>query len=274
VEVVVLVGRRVDGVVAVPPRPGAPGAPPAARVLAPLAAGPRFALDVLAEVAATFGHRRARLAGVLLNLVLALAYVGWSHWHPNRPEAFAAAHLGVAVVIWMMADVVNTNQLGADGEEVADQLARGRGAARILATKNLALAAVIVPIAIAVTLGAQLLATRAPDLERASFADVGAVFCWLGVGSVLSVLLPYRPLPWRARLRARHTWLRWAVCLTTPWVVVLGLEPALGTADHAVGLTGPAGTLVLGLACWALGLAAAGRLARRRHRALRHELRG
>jgi hypothetical protein len=274
VEVVVLVGRRVDGVVAVPPRPGAPGAPPAARVLAPLAAGPRFALDVVAEVAATFGHRRARLAGVLLNLVLALAYVGWSHWHPNRPEAFAAAHLGVAVVVWMMADVVNTNQLGADGEEVADQLARGRGAARILATKNLALAAVIVPIAIAVTLGAQLLATRAPDLERASFADVGAVFCWLGVGSVFSVLLPYRPLPWRARLRARHTWLRWAVCLTTPWVVVLGLEPALGAADHAVGLTGPAGTLVLGLACWALGLAVAGRLARRRHRALRHELRG
>lgn len=267
-----LVGRDAAGV-AVPARPAAPASPTPTRLMALLAAAPRFALDVLAEVAATFGRRRTRLAGVILNLVLALAYVAWSHWHPNRPEMFAAAHLGVAVVVWIMADVVNTNQLGADGEEVADLLARGRGAARILATKNLALATVIVPIAVGVTLGAHLLARHAPDLERASLADLGAVFCWLGVGSVLSVLLPYRPLPWRTRLRARHTWLRWAVCLTTPWVVVLALEPALGAADHTVGLTGAVGTLVLGLACWALGLTVAGRLARRRHRALHHALR-
>lgn len=268
-----LADRRAEATVAVAPASGSPTGARPGRVAAALTSAPRFALDVLAEVAATFGRRRARLAGVVLNLVLALAYVGWSHWHPNRPEVFAAAHLGVAVVVWIMADVVNTNQLGADGEEVADQLARGRGAARILATKNLALATVIVPIAVGVTLGARLLARHAPDLERASLADVGAVFCWLGVGCVLSVLLPFRPLPWRDRLRARHTWVRWAVCLTTPWIVVLALEPALGAADHAVGLTGPTGTLVLGVACWGLGLAAAGRLARRRHRALRHALR-
>jgi hypothetical protein len=246
------------------------------RTLGPLPAltvVPRFVLDVVAEVAATFGRRRTRLFGLALNLVLALGYVGWSHWHPNRPEMFAAAHIGVAVVVWIMADVVNTNQLGADGDEVVDQLARGRGVARILATKNLALATVIVPVAVGVTLGAQALASRAPDLERASLADVGAVFCWLGVGSVLSVLLPYRPLPWRARLAARRTWLRWAVCLTTPWVVVLALEPALSAADRAAGLTGRGGTLALGLVCWAVGLVAATRLANRRNRVLHHQLR-
>ncbi len=243
-----------------------------ANPVALLAHVPGFALEVAGEVAATFGRRRTRLLGLITNLVLALAYVGWSHWHPNRPDSFAAAHLGVLVVVWIMADVVNTNQLGADGEEVAAQLARGHGVARILAGKNLALAAVIVPIAVAVTLGAQLVARHAPDLGRASLADVGAVFCWLGVGSVLSVLLPYRPLPWRARLRARNTWLRWTLCLTTPWIVVLGLEPALDLADHVVGSTGRAGTLVLGLVCWVAGLAGAARLARRRNRALQYEL--
>jgi hypothetical protein len=230
-----------------------------------------FLTDLGAEVAATFGSRRSRLLGMVGNLVLALAYVGWSHWHPNRPESFAAAHLGVAVVVWIMADVVNTNQLGADREEVSAQLARGHGVARILATKNLALAAVIVPIALGVTLGAQLLATRAPDLGRASLADVGAVFCWLGVGSVLSVLLPYRPLPWRARLAARHTWLRWALCLATPWIVVLGLEPAFNAADRVLGHAGR-GSLVLGVLCWALGLAVAARLYRRWNRTLHQEL--
>ncbi|MCD2192209.1 hypothetical protein LQ327_02215 [Actinomycetospora endophytica] len=243
------------------------------RAGSPLAVAPGFARDVLGEVAATFGRRRTRLLGVIGNLVLALGYVGWSHWHPNRPEAFAAAHIGVAVVVWIMADVVNTNQLGADGEEVAELLSSGHGIARILATKNLALATVIVPLAVGVTLGAQLLARHAPDLGRASLADVGAVFCWLGVGSVLSVLLPYRPMPWRARLAARHTWLRWALCLGTPWVVVLGLEPALNAADRAVGSAGRAGALVVGVMCWAGGLALAARLARRRNLSLRQELR-
>ena len=237
-----------------------------------LAVVPGFLLDVAAEVASTFGRRRTRLLGLVANLVLALAYVGWSHWHPNRPQAFAVAHLGVAVVVWIMADVVNTNQLGADGPEVAAQLAGGRGVARILATKNLALAAVIAPIAIGVTLGAQLLVRHAPDLTRASLADVGAVFCWLGVGSVLSVLLPYRPLPWRDRLHARRTWVRWTVCVTAPWIVVLALEPALGIADHVAGLAGGAGPLTLGVLCWVLGLAAAARAARRRGRALRNAL--
>ncbi len=237
-----------------------------------LAGVPGFLGEVAGEVAATFGRRRTRLVGLTANLVLALAYVGWSHWHPNRPDAFAAAHLGVLVVVWIMADVVNTNQLGADGEEVVGRLARGHGVARILASKNLALAAVIVPIAVGVTVGAQLLARHAPDLGRASLADVGAVFCWLGIGSVLSVLLPYRPLPWRARLRARRTWLRWALCLAMPWIIVLGLEPALDLADHLHGAAGRAGTLLLGLVCWALGLAGAARLARRRNRVLRYEL--
>ncbi|WP_433800038.1 hypothetical protein [Actinomycetospora sp. CA-084318] len=232
-----------------------------------------FAAEVLAQVAATLGHRRSRLVGLLANLVLAVGWVAWSQWHPSRPEVFAAAHVGVLVVVWMMADVVNTNQLGADGDEVHALLDAGHGVARILAVRNLALAAVIVPIALAVTLVAQALATRAPDLGRASLDDVGAVFCWLGVGSVLSVLLPYRPLPWRARLALPRTWVRWATCVGAPWIAVLGLEPALRVADRSVGAVGAGGPLVLGAVCWGLGLAAAATLARRHAHTLRHRLR-
>jgi hypothetical protein len=241
--------------------------------LAVLGVGAAVLGEVLAEVVATYGRRRARLLGLALNLLLAVGWIAWSHWHPSRPEVFAAAHVGVLVVVWMMADVVNTNQLGADGDEVHALLDAGHGVARILAVRNLALAAVIVPVALGVTYAAQLLATRAPDLGRASLADVGAVFCWLGVGSVLSVLLPYRPLPWRARLALPRTWVRWTACVAAPWVAVLGLEPALRVADRAVGLLGGVGPLVVGMACWLLGLAGAAALARRHARTLRHRLR-
>jgi hypothetical protein len=232
-----------------------------------------FGAEVLAQVVATFGRRRTRLVGLAANLLLAVGWIAWSQWHPSRPEVFAAAHVGVLVVVWMMADVVNTNQLGADGDEVHALLDAGHGVARILAVRNLALATVIVPVALGVTLVAQLLATRAPDLGRASLADVGAVFCWLGVGSVLSVLLPYRPLPWRARLALPRTWVRWSICVGAPWIAVLGLEPALRVADRAVGVWGGGGPLAVGVLCWLLGLAAAGVLARRRARILRHRLR-
>jgi hypothetical protein len=245
---------------------------PAAGVLTPLAAL-TFAAEVLAQVAATYGRRRSRLVGLLVNLVLAVGWIGWSQWHPSRPEVFAAAHVGVLVVVWMMADVVNTNQLGADGDEVHALLEGGHGVARILAVRNLALATVIVPVALAVTLVAQALATRAPDLGRASLADVGAVFCWLGVGSVFSVLLPYRPLPWRARLALPRTWLRWTMCVAAPWIAVLGLEPALRVADRAAGSLGEGAPLALGVCCWMLGLAGAALLARRHDRTLRHRLR-
>ncbi|WP_018334098.1 hypothetical protein [Actinomycetospora chiangmaiensis] len=232
-----------------------------------------FGAEVLGEVMATYTRRRTRLVGLLVNLLLAVGWIGWSQWHPSRPEAFAAAHVGVLVVVWMMADVVNTNQLGADGEEVHALLDAGRGVARILAVRNLALATVIVPLALTVTLVAQALATRAPDLGRASLADVGAVFCWLGVGSVLSVLLPYRPLPWRARLALPRTWIRWATCVGAPWIAVLGLEPALRLADRTAAALGKGAPLAVGVLCWVLGLAGAALLARRHARALRHRLR-
>lgn len=234
---------------------------------------PAFVVEVLAEVVATCGRRRARLAGLLVNLLLAVGWIAWSQWHPSRPEAFAAAHVGVLVVVWMMADVVNTNQLGADGDEVHALLESGRGVARILAVRNLALATVIVPVALAVTLVAQPFADRAPDLGRASLADVGAVFCWLGVGSVLSVLLPYRPLPWRVRLARPRTWLRWATCVGAPWIAVLGLEPALRLAGRVAAALGEGAPLALGVLLWGLGLAAAALLARSHARTLRHRLR-
>lgn len=79
-------------------------------------------------------------------------------------------------------------------------------------------------------------------------------------------------LPWRDRLHARRTCLRWTVCVTAPWIVVLALEPALGLADHVAGLADGAGPPTLGVLCFVLGLAGAARAASRRGRTLRNAL--
>jgi hypothetical protein len=42
----------------------------------------------------------------------------------------------------------------------------------------------------------------------------------MGVGSVFSVLLPFRPISIRARLKARKTWLRYAICQGAPYVAL------------------------------------------------------
>ena len=64
-------------------------------------------------------------------------------------------------------------------------------------------------------------------MPHALLLDVGAVFLWLGVGNVVSVLLPYRPISLKARLRARPTWRRWLLCQAVPYGLYFLLLPIL-----------------------------------------------
>lgn len=194
-----------------------------------IATEPRSGLvrDVADELRWTFKGRKLWLLGIACNLTLAAAYVGYTHYNPRLHDDIRFANFGLLIVVWVLADVVNTNQLGSDCDRVAASLDRGDSVPRILAIKNLALAVLLIPLALAISLGLRVIVNRWTMLAHALMTDVGAVFLWLGVGAIASVLLPYRPIQLRARWKARNTWLRWAICLAAPYAAVFLLVPLL-----------------------------------------------
>jgi hypothetical protein len=117
--------------------------------------------------------------------------------------------------------------------------------------------------------------------------DAFVVLVWLGIGDVVSVLLPYRPISLRERWAARRSWPRWAACLTVPYLLfTLGVAGYLHWPVRVFALDayGPERTHLLawsftymcwGLVVWAAGVGFASRYARvarpRLERALRRE---
>ncbi len=55
------------------------------------------------------------------------------------------------MALWVLADVINTNQLGADADRVADRLERGHGVTHELLLKNSALAVLLLPLTVLIS---------------------------------------------------------------------------------------------------------------------------
>jgi hypothetical protein len=102
---------------------------------------PRLGLlrDVIDELKWTLSGRRGWLVGMGVNLVIALVYVGYTHFAPNLPGDIRIANVGVLVVWWILANVINTNQLGSDSDRVVRSLEDRDVLSRILAIKNISL---------------------------------------------------------------------------------------------------------------------------------------
>ncbi|HEY1636373.1 MAG TPA: hypothetical protein VGF64_16565 [Acidimicrobiales bacterium] len=239
---------------------------------------PRLGLvgDIVDELRWTATSRKGWLIGLSLNFAVAVVYVGFTHYDPHRPGDIRIAHVGTAVAIWVLSNTLNTNQLGADSDRALASLRRGDTVPRILAIKNLSLAVFLVPLALVISVVVRILVDRWRLLPHAAMADIGAVFLWLGLGSVISVLLPYRPIALRERWKARRTWLRWGICLAVPdlsyfvvmpvlhlpYIAVLGLKVFGPYEPHFLAYS--FFYLAMGLAYWALGLWLASLYARRR----------
>jgi hypothetical protein len=183
---------------------------------------PRLGLfrDVLDELHWTFSGRRGWLIGIAGNLAFAYAYLAITQGDQHNFGDIKSANVGLAVVVWALADVVNTNQLGSDSDRVRASLEAGDSVARILAIKNLALAVLFIPLAFLISIVHRIIVDHWNLVLHTAVSDVGAVLLWMGVGGVFSVLLPYRPISIRARLKARKTWLRYAICQGAPYVAL------------------------------------------------------
>ncbi len=187
--------------------------------------------DVLGEIRWSLTAPWLWFSGVIFNLVLA---VGWLFYEPlrGRPHGDWAIIVGTYFAVWILADVTTTNVLGADAARVRLSVLRGVPMLRILLVKNLTLLALIgLPTLVATAV----ITLRGEADYRLIITLPGVAFpvlTWIGVGNVVSVLLPVLIVPLKERWRRRKQ-----VWPTVRWLGHLGLPYAL------LGLVQPAGAL-------------------------------
>ncbi|SEP78401.1 hypothetical protein [Microlunatus flavus] len=214
------------------------------------------------------------LVGIAVNLVLSLAYLLVEPLRDGTHRDWAVL-VGTYFAVFILADVTSTNVLGVDAERTRLRLLRGVALTKILLVKNIALMVIVgLPTLVAT---AWITVVDEPDY-RLALTLPGVLYptlLWLGVGNLVSVLLPYRPLPLRVRWQQRRVWRRtgrWLFCLGLPYALCLAVDPMsrvprlLSSVLHLPRGSGVHGVevLALGVVCWGLLSAVAVRLAHRR----------
>ena len=233
-----------------------------------------------AEIRWAFTPPRTWLLGVLANLALAIV------WLTVQPLTAHGRHqdwvilVGTYFASFVLADVTTTNLLGADHHRVGEALSNGVPLWRILMVKNGALVVLIgVP-----TLAAAMALTlwfESPARLAVTIPNVAVpVVSWIGLGNVVSVLLPVSAQPvmrrWRRRTDGRDT-TRWVASLTLPYALYYVADPMDGIGHRLLWRQAPSvvgqvfgrdtkGFVHLGiaLAVWVVGTIVAVSWARRR----------
>lgn len=249
----------------------------------PEPASPRqggLASRVAAEVRWAFTSPWWWLSGVGINLVLSLL---WLLWEPVRHEVH---HDWVVLVStyfasFILADVTTTNVLGVDAPRMRSSLEHGIPLRRPLIAKNLALLVVVGAPTLVLTAGLTTLTEGASRLAVTLPNVALPIFAWLGVGNLVSVLLPVVVIPLRERWRRRRdlrSTIRWLTHLALPYGLFYLVAPVGGTSRILLGhqlirSLGPVGRSGLhagiGAAVWVIGTVCATALVRRRGLRLR-----
>lgn len=192
---------------------------------------------VAAEVRWMFRPPRTCLSGVAINAVLAAT------WLLVQPLTRHSVHNDLIVVVdtyfasFILADITTTNMLGADHYRVQAAMTAGTPLWRILLVKNLALFAVVgVPTLLAAVLFTLWFDTPS-RLVRTVPNVLVPVVSWLGIGNLVSVLLPVAAAPlirrWRRRRSDSRAVAFWMAALVLPYALYYIADP-IGGVEHDV----------------------------------------
>lgn len=188
---------------------------------------------VAAEVRWAFTPPRSWLSGVAVNLVLALVWLLVQPLHPHRHTDWVVV-IGTYFSSFILADVTTSNMLGIDDVRVRAALRSGVGLWRVLVVKNLALVVIIgLPTLIAAMVMTLWLET--PARLAVTIPNVAVpIVSWLGLGNLVSVLLPVGDEPlirrWEQR-RDRQATTKWIAHLVLPYALYYVADPT-GGIDH------------------------------------------
>ena len=214
------------------------------------------------------------LLGIGVNLLLSLAYLVVVPLRGGTHRDWAIL-VGTYFAVFVLADVTTTNVLGVDTERTRLRLLRGLSLTRILVVKNVAL---LVIVGLPTLVATAFITVHDEPTYRLVLTLPGVLYpvlTWLGVGNLVSVLLPYWPVPLVTRWRERRVWsrtARWLLCLGMPYALCVAVGPmsrlprVLSRTLHlppGAELRG-AELLVLGLLAWTFFTAVAMAVAHRR----------
>ena len=192
---------------------------------------------VRAEIRWAFVAPRTWLWGVVANLVLAACWLLVQPLTPHGRHHDWVVLIGTYFSSFVLADVTTTNLLGVDHVRVLSSLADGMPLWRLLLIKNIALIVLVgVP-----TLGAAMVLTLSmenPARLSVTIPDVAVpILSWLGVGNLVSVLLPVRAESLARRWRQRHDRRRtgaWLAALALPYVLFYVADPMDGVGHRVL----------------------------------------
>ena len=200
---------------------------------------------------------RAILVRIVVTLGISLSLVAF--YHITGFTSYDAGRLTLYLFSAVVGSVVCTNALCFEAERVRRALAGGDRLWRILISKNLAMATLVMVAGLPVIA----VLTASGDGNFVAMVDqlLTMVFIWLGVGNVLSVVYPLRHEPVSARLRD-GTWkpylfsfaLSYGVGLTVNLMIYWRLWSRQTAAGELVGGDWAAFALVLAsaLTSWVL----------------------
>ena len=167
------------------------------------------------------------MLGIGINLLLSLAYLVVVPLRGGTHRDWAVL-VGTYFAVFVLADVTTTNVLGVDTERTRLRLMRGLSLTRILVVKNLALLVIVGLPTLVATAAITIHDEANYRLELTLPGVLYPVLTWLGVGNLVSVLLPYWPVPLVTRWRERRMWnrtVRWLVCLGLPYALCVAVDP-------------------------------------------------
>lgn len=163
--------------------------------------GPALAHGVRGEIGYMLTRKpRSLLLDMAIGLALGLLYLGFIRVFQWDTKQRWLPYLGLFAISVVMGGAVCLNAMSFDAMRVRAALDSGARLWHLLVTKNLALLCLVAPVGFLLS---GLLAWRAGDLG-AFFKACALMICfivlWLGVGNILSVVVPIRDEPiWKRR---------------------------------------------------------------------------
>ncbi|MDT5092847.1 MAG: hypothetical protein QOH60_2210 [Mycobacterium sp.] len=193
----------------------------------------RLGSAVVAEVRWAFTAPRYWLSGVVVNFFLALMWLLVQPLHQHRHQDWVVL-VGTYFSSFILSDVTTTNLLGVDHIRVGKALGNGVPLWRILLVKNLALLVIVGLPTLLVAAGLTLWLEH-PGRLAVTIPNVAVpIVSWLGVGNLVSVLLPVATVPliyrWRERRRIGITSV-WVSHLVLPYALYYIADPT-GGIEH------------------------------------------
>ena len=204
--------------------------------------GPALANGVRGEIAYMLARKpRSIVKSLAVGLALGLLYLGairLFNW--DRDQAWLP-YLGLLAISVVMGGAVCLNAMSFDAMRVRAALDSGARLWHLLVTKNLALVVLVAPVGFLLS---GLLAWRAGDLDaffKACALMISFIVLWLGVGNVLSVVVPIRDEPILHR-RKDGTLKQFAIVFAVSYLIGYAGEPHAALAGvRGPGVGGTAG---------------------------------